>query len=170
MRTLAIMTLAGGIAAAIPAVAAEKSAACKPLFDAVEKVAVTDHAIRIVRGGTTSESITANGVTYVQVRGAWKASPMTSQQMLAQQRENIRTARAYVCQPIADSVVNGVKAHTYRAHMEAADGDPVSDATISIAAGSGLLLHTEEDLKSAGMVSHMSIDYRYDGIRAPVAH
>ncbi len=170
MRTLAVMTLAGGLAAATPTFAAEKSPACKPLFDAVEKVAVTDHAIRVVREGTTSESITANGVTYVQVRGTWKASPMTSQEMLARQRENIRTARAYVCQPLADSVVNGVKAHTYRAHMEAEDGDPVSDATISIAAGSGLLLHTEDDLKSGGTVSHMSIDYRYDGIRAPVAH
>lgn len=169
MRSILAVTVAALLAAADPAVAAGKSAACKPLFDAMEKVALTDHALRIVRDGKSSESITAGGVIYIQVRGAWKASPMTAQDMLAQQRENIRTARAYDCTPLGDAMVNGVNAHTYRAHTEAADGDPVSDATIAIAAGSGLPLHTDEDIKSSGTPMHLSIDYRYDGIRAPIA-
>jgi hypothetical protein len=153
----------------VPAAFAQKDAAgCKVPFAAMEKAITMDHAATTQSQGRTMQGITAGGVNYVQINGAWKASPMTPKEMLDREHENIRTARAYHCEALGPTVVDGTPAARYRVHSESADGDAISDGTLTIAVGSGLPLAVEQDmLISGGTKMHMATSYRYTGISAP---
>ena len=71
---------------------------CQPVFDALMKVATTpSHSYTTstgVNGGTPTEAETifANGQKYIRVRGKWMRIPVTSQDVLEQEKEKRRKA------------------------------------------------------------------------------
>ena len=66
---------------------------CQPVFDALTKVATTpSHSYTTnttVNGGkpTEGETIFANGQKYIRARGKWMRIPVTSQDVLEQEKE-----------------------------------------------------------------------------------
>jgi hypothetical protein len=141
---------------------AQGPAACKPVSAAMTKLFTTDHADTTTSSGTTSQAITAGGVIYVQVKGVWRKSPMTAQDMSKQEEENIRDAKAYTCQAQPDDAGAAV----YKTHSESDAG--VSDGKIWISKATGLPVKTEGDLLAAGQKIHMSTVYAYTNIHAPI--
>jgi hypothetical protein len=148
-------------------------AACRPLIDAQRKEITTPHHTYVTEGPqapggttTTSELISSGGATYVLHRGQWKRSPMTPQDELAQLEENLTNTRQFSCQRVGEASVGGVPAVVYVSHNESEDLK--ADARIWIAAGTGLVLRTEEDLDTGnGDKRHISIRYDYANVRAP---
>ena len=72
---------------------AQKSPECQPILDAMLKVVSIDHSASSKDSSNrTAESITSDGKIYVQIDGQWQVSPVTLQEVLLQERENIQNA------------------------------------------------------------------------------
>jgi hypothetical protein len=145
---------------------AQKSPACKPVFDAMEKVITVDHSATSQVDGRVIEGITSGGVSYVRLHDKWIKSPSTPQETLKREQENIRNAKVYTCQALPDTSVSGTSALVYRVHSEGDAG--IADATVWISKSAGLPLKLEEDLVSDGSKRHISNQYEYTNIRAPL--
>ncbi len=152
--------------AAAPATA-QTSPVCKPLFDAMIKVATTPHHATSTETGraTVSETITVGGAIYLKAAGAWKKSPMTPQAMVQQEQDNIKNAKSYTCKPLPDDRVDGAPAAVYTAHTETDFG--ATDAKVWISKATGLPLRSEEDLGGDGK-RHISVKYDYANISVPI--
>jgi hypothetical protein len=80
------------------AVTARAADACQPVFDALTKVAtIPNHnytTSTALSGGQAmeAETIFANGQKYIRARGKWIRIPVTSQEVLEQEKKNRRTA------------------------------------------------------------------------------
>lgn len=148
--------------------AAQVSAACKPVSDAMLKASTTPHHIRSTQSGRpeTGEIIVAGDTTYVMSKGAWRKSPMTPVQQRAQEEENIKNARVYTCQPLRNETVNGVPAVVYKVHTESEVGK--SDGQVWVAPSLGLPVRSEIDIDSMGPKMHTVITWDYANIKAPV--
>lgn len=156
----------GGLSASRPADA--QPAACKPVIDAMLKVATTPHHTLSTDGSQKSESIVVDDATYVQVRGAWRKSPMTPQAQRQQEEENIKNAKVYACTELRSETVNGIPAVAYKVHSETPNVGN-SDGTVWIAPSLGLPVKTEEDITpSMGPKMHISITWDYSNIHAPL--
>jgi hypothetical protein len=148
-------------------------AACRPLIEAERKQIMTPHHVYMTQhksgaagGETTSESIFAEGVTYIQIRGSWRRSPMTPQMLLGQLERNLKSAKTYSCQRIGNESVGGVSAVVFTAHTE--NEGVVADTRTWIAGGTGLPVRQEEDLDTGfGDKRHMSLRYEYANVHAP---
>jgi hypothetical protein len=160
-----------GVSAALgtiaqPAHAQKDMASCKVVFDASAKMFTTpSHQYMTMNFGgkpTTSEAISTGKVLYVQVDGKWTRSPMTIQDNLARQQQNIRNATAYSCHKVRSESVNGVAATLYTEH-EAAEGG-ASDSQIWIANGTGLPVKIEAHYSGTNTMSSR-IDYT--NVKAP---
>lgn len=164
-RLLAFVSAA--LFAATPAIA-QISPVCKPVTDAMLKVATTPHHTASSSAGSeASQSIVVDNATYVQIKGVWHKSPWTPQQQLAQEQENIKTAKVYTCTLLRSEAVNGVAANVYKVHSES--DDAVSDGTVWVAPSLGLPVKTEVDTApSMGKKMHLSIAWDYANIHAPV--
>jgi hypothetical protein len=145
---------------------------CKPVFDANNKTLDTpNHAYMDGVGAeakkSTSEMITVNGERYVQVKGAWRKSPMTVAATKAQEEENIKNAKVLSCKKIGDDSVNGEAATLYTEHSETEDTK--SDGKIWISKSRGVILKNDIELDSgdAGK-QHVSIRYEYGNVKAPI--
>lgn len=169
------LTLAACCVVAIPArVRAQKvPAGCQQLIDAERKMITTPHHVltteapaRAGEPGRTSEGISTTDAIYIQVRGAWKRSPWTPKQALAQMDTNLTTGTAFSCIRVGDESVAGATATVYTAHTENAGRK--SDTRIWVAKGSGLVLRIEEDLDTGGGEKrHRSTRYDYANVQAP---
>lgn len=149
-----------------PVISAEPGAGCAPVLKAMAKTLQADHSTISQNGTDISSGITAGGVNYLQVRGAWKVSPLTPQDNQKRSDENLRNAKSYTCQALSDSIVDGVAAANYRAHTESEDA--VVDTTISIAKGTGLAIRVENSMDTGGGTkAHYVTRYSYSGIHAP---
>jgi hypothetical protein len=148
--------------------AAAQTPACKPVTDAMLKMATAPHHTASTSDRSeASQSIVVGNATYVQIKGVWRKSPMTPQDQLRQEQENIKTAKVYTCALLRSETVNGVVANAYKVHSES-DG-AVSDGTVWIAPSLGLPVKTEEDIApSIGPKMHLSITWDYANIHAPV--
>lgn len=165
-RLLAFVSAA--LFAAAPAIA-QISPVCKPVTDAMLKVATTPHHAVTTEsdGKTVIEMITADGANYVKIRGVWKKSPWTPQDSVAQEQENIKSAKVYTCSRLPDDSVDGVPAFVYKAHSETPDVGS-SDAQIWLSKATGMPLRAEAD-SNTGTNLHTSTKYDYANIKAPVA-
>lgn len=150
-------------------VAAAQTAACKPVNDAMLKAATTPHhAVSVRDGSHRGESIVVDNTSYVQIKGAWRKSPMSPQDQLQQEQENIRNAKVYTCSQLRSETINGIAAVAYHVHSETPDVGN-ADGTVWIAPSLGLPLKTEEDImQSMGPKMHLSITWDYANIQAPV--
>ena len=144
-------------------------APCKPVTDAMLKVATTPHHIvSIDNRSERTEVIVVDNTTYVKIKGAWRKSPMTPNDQLEQERENIKAAKVYTCTQLGPDTVNGIAAVAYKVHSETPDVGN-TDGTVWIAPSLGLPVKTDEDLTLLGAPKrHLSMVWDYTNIHAPV--
>ncbi len=167
---LALMVLAIFLSSAASARAAD---ACQPVFDALTKVATTpSHSYTTstgVNGGTPTEAETifANGQKYIRARGKWMRIPVTSQDVLEQEKEKEEKGKS-TCQFLRGESVNGEAAMLYSVHREYEEVK--EDGEMWVSKGTGLLLRVEEDVDNRGnkVKEHRSTRFEYGNIQPPV--
>jgi len=145
---------------------------CKHIFDALTKVATTpSHSYTTstaVNGGKASEAETifANGQKYIRARGKWMRLPVTSQDVLEQEREKQEHGKS-TCQFLRNESVNGEAAMLYSVHREY--DEVKEDGQMWVSRGTGLLLRVEEDFDNGGnkVKEHRSTRFEYGNIRPP---
>jgi hypothetical protein len=161
LQTIAIL---GATTAA--AAAAEPGPACAPILKAMAKTLQVDHATFTQSNGRTANGITADGVSYLQIDNLWRVSPLSPRDNQARSDENLRNAKAYVCQSLPDSSIDGVTVANYRTRTETEEA--VVESKISISKTSGLAIEVDNDLSAGeGNKSHSSTRYTYTGIHTP---
>ncbi len=141
------------------------SPACKPIMEAMEKTLLADHTTTTTRAGSDVNGITVGGTMYIQIKGAWRKSPMSAQDALANSRENLQAAKEFNCSPLADSVIDGTPVANYATHEVSEDGG--NDGKVSISRSSGLVIRVENDLKG-GPESHYVTRYGFGSVKAPM--
>ena len=146
---------------------------CQPVFDALMKVARTpSHSYTTniaVNGGksTEGETIFVNGQKYIRARAKWMRIPVTSQDVLEQEKEKEEKAKS-ACQVLRRESVNGEAAMLYSVHREY---DKVKeDGQMWVSTTTGLLLRVEQDVDNRGnkKKEHQSTSFEYGNIRAPM--
>lgn len=171
---LRLLLGAAGIGAMPVAAGAQKiSPACQPLIDAARRVILTPNHLYEAEGSgrpgdkaRSVETISTGGVTYIQMNGKWRRSPMTPKQAVAQMDTNLATTTVYSCTHVGDESVAGTATAVYTSHTE--NEGVKADARTWVAKGSGLIVRTEEDLDTGGGDKrHMSIRYEYTNVQAP---
>ena len=154
------------------AVTARADDACQPVFDALIKVATTpSHSYTTnaaVNGGKAAEAETifADGQKYIRARGKWMRLPVTSQDVLEQEREKQEHGKS-TCQFLRTESVNGEAAMLYSVHREY--DEVKEDGQMWVSRGTGLLLRVEEDFDNGGnkVKEHRSTRFEYGNIRPP---
>ena len=154
------------------AVTAHAANSCQPVFDALTKAATTpshSYTTNIAVNGSKSESetIIANGQKYIRVRGKWMRIPVTSQDMLEQEKEEEQHGKS-ICQLLRSEFVSGEAATLYSIHREY-EG-VVEDTQMWVSKGTGLPLRAEEDVDKGGthVKGHYSTRLEYGDIRPPM--
>lgn len=145
---------------------------CKPVFDALVKVATTpNHSYTTSTGvnGTPNEAETifANGQKYIRVRGKWMRIPVTSQDVVEQEKEKEEHGTSS-CQFLGDEPVNGDPAMLFTLHREYEEIK--EDGKMWVSRGSGLILRVEEDVDNKGnkVKEHRSTRFEYNNVRPPM--
>lgn len=146
---------------------------CQPVFDALMKVATTpSHSYTTstaANGGmpTEAETIFANGQKYIRARGKWMRIPVTSQDVVDQEKEKQQHGTS-VCQFLRDESVNGEAAMLYSVHREYEEIK--EDGQIWVSRSNGLLLRAEEDFDNKGnkVKDHRSTRFEYGNVRPPM--
>jgi hypothetical protein len=145
---------------------------CQLIFDALTKVLTTpSHSYTTstaVNDGkaTEAETIFANGQKYIRARGKWMRLPVTSQDVLEQEREKQEHGKS-TCQFLRNESVNGEAAMLYSVHREY--DEVKEDGQMWVSRGTGLLLRVEEDFDDGGnkVKDHRSTRFEYGNIRPP---
>jgi hypothetical protein len=150
----------------IPAFAA-KSPLCKPVLDAMERVYTVDHSATSQMDGRKNETIVANGKSYIKLQDKWTIGPFSLQEMIQQQRKNVRNVKVYTCKQLADSVVDSQPVSVFSAHSESENGT-TSDVKLWLSKATGLPVQSEGDISIGGSKRHLLIRYAYTNIRAPL--
>jgi hypothetical protein len=168
LLTVLAVALSSPLFLAPSALAAD--AACQPGFDATTKLftaAVHSYTNETLPGGRSSsgEAIYVNGGIYINLRGKWIHSKMTTQDMLKLEQENIRNSKVS-CRYLHEEPVNGEVTSLYMVHSE--NEGVREDAQTWISKAKGLPVRTEEDVDSGdGDKKHVSIRYEYNHVQAP---
>ena len=103
-----------------PPAGAAQDPVCKALFDAQDKLnAMPNHAYEETTSANGApenlEEILVGGIRYVQVNGKWRKSPLTTQEMQKQDRENRQNTKEYACRYVREESVQGESAAVYNA-------------------------------------------------------
>jgi hypothetical protein len=145
---------------------------CQPIFDALTKVATTpSHSYTTstpVSGGKSmeSETIFANGQKYIRAGGKWLRLPVTSAEVVEEEKEKEQHGKS-TCQLLRSESVNGETAMVYSVHREY--NGVKEDGQMWISKSTGLPLRAEEDFDNQGKVKeHRSARFEYSNIRPPV--
>jgi hypothetical protein len=153
-------------AATATAVAAEPGPACAPILGAMAKTLQVDHATITQSNGQMTHGITVGGVNYLQIGTVWTISPLSARDNQTRSAENLRNAKAYDCQSLPDSSIDGVAVANYRTRTETEDA--VVESKISLSKVSGLAIEVDNDLSSGERkLSHYTTRYSYTAIHAP---
>jgi hypothetical protein len=153
-----------------PAYAADS---CQPVFDALTKVATTpSHSYTTnttVNGGKAAEAETVftNGQKYIRARGKWLRIPVTSQDVLEEEKEKEEKGKS-TCQFLRRESANGEGAMLYSIHREY--DEVKEDGQMWLSASTGLLLRVEEDVDNRGnkKKEHQSTHFEYGNVRPPM--
>lgn len=146
---------------------------CQPVFDALTKVATTpSHSyttnVAVSSGKQTEgETIFANGEKYIREQAKWIRLPITSQDVLEQEKEKREHGKS-ACQFLKPESVNGEAAMLYSVHREYEE--VTEDGQMWVSKASGLLLRVEENFDNGGnkVKEHRSTRFEYGNIRPPV--
>ena len=155
------------------AVRARAADSCQPVFDALIKIATTPSHTYTTSAGvkgakpTEAETIFANGQKYIRARGKWMRIPVTSQDVVEQEKEKQQHGTS-ACQFLRNESVNGEAAMLYSVHREY-EGVK-EDGQIWVSRGSGLLLRAEEDFDNGGnkVKDHRSTRFEYGNVHPPM--
>ena len=147
--------------------------ACLPVFDALTKVAtIPSHSYTTntaVNAGKSeeAETIFANGQKYIRAHGKWMRIPVTSQDVLEQEKEKEEKGKS-TCQFLRRESVNGEAATLYSMHREY--DEVKEDGQMWVSKSTGLLLRVEEDVDNQGnkKKEHQSTRFEYGNIRPPM--
>jgi len=147
--------------------------ACQPVFDALTKVATTpSHSYTTstgVNGGapTEAETIFANGQKYIRARGKWMRLPVTSEEVVEQEKEKEQHGKS-ACQSLRTESANGEAAIVYSVHREYEEVN--EDGQMWISKSTGLPLRAEEDFENKGnkVKEHRSTRFEYGNVRPPM--
>lgn len=146
---------------------------CQPVFDAMTKVLMTpahvfmSESSELRPGRTTNhEAIYAKGTIYTKMNDKWVRSPMTTQDMIDQEKDN-RQHATYSCKYVGDEIVSGQPAAKY--NSQSATEDTKSQGLTWISRRTGLPLRLELDIDVGGEQgkSHHSIRYEYGNVQPP---
>ena len=154
-------------------VSAHGADSCQPVFDALTKVATTPSHSYTTRTGinggtpTEAETIFANGQKYIRARGRWMRIPVTSQDVVEQEKEKEQHGTS-TCKFLRNESVNGDPAMLFSVHREYEEVK--EDGEMWVSRGSGLLLRVEEDVDNRGnkVKDHRSTRFEYGNVRPPV--
>lgn len=172
IHTSGALALLISLAAGPPARAANVDPACKPGLDAMMKQIATPTHLYATEASAQGrkpeihESIYSGGAIYIQLKGQWKRSPMSTQDMRKQEEENVRNAKSMTCRYLRDETVDGEAAAVYR--TEVVNEDTKSTATLWVSKRTGLPLRSDDDIGAGGGGRmHMVIRYDYANVRPP---
>ena len=155
------------------AVTARAADSCQPVFNALTMVATTpSHSYTTstaANGGkaTEAETIFADGQKYIRVHGKWMRIPVTSQDVLEQEKEKEEKGKS-TCQLLRSESVNGEAATVYSLHREY--DEITEEGQMWVSKGSGLPLRVEEDVDNRGnkVMDHRSTHFEYGNVRPPM--
>lgn len=155
------------------AVTARAADPCQPIFAALTKVAtIPSHSYTTntaVNGGKAmeAETIFADGQKYIRVRGKWMRIPVTSRDVLEQEKEKEKKGKS-TCQLLRSEPVNGETARLYSVHREY--GELKEDGQMWVSTSTGLLLRAEEDVDNRGnrKKEHQSTRFEYSNVQPPI--
>jgi hypothetical protein len=145
--------------------------ACKPVYDALDKVMTQPtHIFRTVgpregQGVQSAEAIYIDGAIYQRNQGDWTKINVTTAQAAKQEKDS-RAGNKQTCKVVKDDDVNGEPATLYETHNRT-ETDTI-DSQIWISKSKGLILKQEIDGDSGirGKV-HYSVRYEYENVVAP---
>ena len=163
-RLAAVATAMLMMGACAPCHAAPLSGDCKPVFDAMEKTLLSNHTTTTTRGNETMRGVTVGGTAYLQINGAWRKSPLTPQDNIAQSRANLKDAKEYSCKALPDGAVDGIPVANFATRTVGSEGD-VIDSRIAISRSTGLAVSVENHVGSK--VGYMT-RYGYTDVKAPL--
>ena len=147
---------------------------CQPVFDALTKLVTTpNHGYSTQTGAfvkgkpRSGEMIYVQGARYVRVDGKWTKSPLRTEDILQQEKENRANGKA-TCQFVRNEAVNGESAMLYAMHSE--NEYDKEDAQMWISKATGLPLREEMDTDVGGAMekSHRSMRYEYSNVQPPM--
>ena len=145
---------------------------CQPVFDALIKVVTTpshSYTTSTANGGksTEGETIFADGQKYIRARGKWTRLPVTSQEVLEQEKEKQKHGKS-TCQLLRTEPVNGEPATVYSMHREY--DEVTEDGQMWVSKATGLAMRIEEDVDNRGnkVKEHRSTRFEYGNVRPPL--
>jgi hypothetical protein len=148
---------------------------CQAVLDATEKLFTTPFhmysttAFAGVGNGKTvsGEMVFAGGARYVLYNGKWNPSPISTEEMKAQEQRNLKNTTNVSCHLVRDESVNGESATLYSMHSETPRSK--NDDQVWISKSKGLILRQETDLYSKGgnRKTHVSARYEYSNVQVP---
>src|SRR5215472_13084079 len=147
--------------------------ACQPVFDALTKAATSpshSYTTSTAANGsraTEAETIFANGQKFIRVHGKWMRIPVTSQDVLEQEKEKEEKGKS-TCQLLRSESANGEAATVYSLHREY--DEVTEDGQMWVSKGTGLPLRVEEDVDNRGnkVMDHRSTHFEYGNVRPPM--
>lgn len=146
---------------------------CQPVFDALTKLITTpSHSYTTstpVNGGKahTAETILTQGKKYIRVNGKWMGTPVTTAEVLEQERENEKNGKA-TCRLLRSEAVNGEAAVVYSLNRQTTGFK--EDSQIWISKSHGIPLREEQDADWGGKIgkAHNSARFEYGNVRPPM--
>ena len=171
---LTIFVLAVATIAFDPSVA-RAADSCQPVFDALIKLittpshSYTTRTAAFVNGGkpTESETIYVNGKMYIRARGKWMQSPVTTADVLDQEKENEEHGKA-TCHLVGNEFVGSEPAMVYSMRRETEDFKEDDQIWISRVTGKPLRDEQDVDLGGKAGKDHRSARFDYSSIRPPI--
>jgi len=170
-----LLALAATALAVLFCFTADAANPCQPVFEALTKVVTTpSHSFTTstspaVNGGraTEGETIFSNGQKYIRAHGKWMRIPVTSQDVVEQEKEKEEHAKS-TCQFLRGESVNGQAATLYSLHREY--DEITEDGEMWVSKDTGLPLRLEEDVDNRGnkVREHRSTRFEYGDIRPPM--
>ncbi|HEY7097067.1 MAG TPA: hypothetical protein VH437_10110 [Terriglobales bacterium] len=156
----------------VPA-SAQGADSCQPVFDALIKAATTpNHSYTTstgINGGKTTEAetIVANGQKYIRTRGKWMRIPVSSQDMVEEEKEREHQGKS-TCQFLRTESVNGEAAMLYSFHRNYEDIK--EDGQMWVSRSSGMIVRAEFDVDSPEnkVKEHRSSRIEYGNIQPPI--
>ena len=147
-------------------VAHADDASCRPVTDAVAKLARAPYHEVSTVGGKPFEKIYTTTTLSMRIdNGKWMTMPMTPQEVLKSMHE---AGGSYSnCKALRTEIVDGQRATVYVAHRTSPGTSfPNQDDQIWIAAN-GLTLKTVSDSQVQGRKVHAESHVTYDNVHAP---
>ncbi len=144
---------------------------CQPVFDALTKVVTTPshsyttHTAAAANGGT--ETIYVDGKIYIRASGNWMQSPVTTAEVLEQEKEKEGQGKS-TCNFLRNEFVGAEPAMVYSMHRETEGLKEDDQMWISKVTGRLLRAEQDVDMERNGGKDHRSARFEYGDVRPPI--